>query len=223
MKSASTTFVTAVLQRCILGMLLVTILSPARAQTPAADDLGRADLPPQLQRWLQRLSRRNTNEYLRLLELRKTDPRAFRREIRRRIDISRLRRALQSFPALLAEYDRLSPSEKSRLVEEIFRPPFSARRRRLARRAHELRAPFTSEIRRLAQEYRRCEDERERSLIEARLRDLLDQRLDRIEQQHLRRIESLREELERLEGELRFRAVHRDEIIEQQLRFLLEE
>ncbi|HIE11141.1 MAG TPA: hypothetical protein EYP62_05955 [Kiritimatiellae bacterium] len=223
MKSARTVFLAAFRRGCILGVLLLSAPSPSSAQSSVTGACRSGDLPAQLQRWLQRLARHDTNEYLRLLELQKTDPRAFRGEIRSRIDMLRLRRALQSFPRLLAEYDRLSPPEKRRLVQEIFRPAFARRRCHPPRRARERPAPFTPEIRRLAREYHRCEDEEERNLIQARLRTLLARRLDRIEQRHVRRTEGLREELERLENELRFRAAHRADIIEQQLRLLLEE
>jgi len=204
-----------------VALLALALAGPplmAQGPAPGRPGMEATNLPPHLARWLQRLARRDTNEYGRLMALWHTNPRAFRRELRIRVDKARLRRALRPYPALRRAYEKLPPDRQDALVEELFCPPFphprsGGGRLRLA----------DARIRRLVAAYRSSADPEEKERLRRRIRQRLAEKFDETIGRHARRLERLRSQLEEVEAELRFRTAHRDDIIDHQLDLLLGE
>ncbi len=133
-----------------------------------------------IERWLERLRERDPEQYERLIELRETEPWAFRLALRRRWQETRIDQQLQAeHPDFYQYWQQLDPAEQQSIRELLARPVHSEREPRPARRGPLGRQLGQhAEARQLVAAWRATDDEAERAEVEARLRAWLNAQLE---------------------------------------------
>lgn len=168
-------------------------------------------------RWMNRLEKRNPDEFRRYQDMRLRDPEGFRRELAGRLGRERLQKAVQAHPRLQAFLESLPEQERVEILISLGRalrpegppPPDEG--------------PIETgqgEIARLAREFQTTTDPAQRERIRADLKARLGALFDAREQRRTEHIQRIQAELARLQGMLESRRGNRDEIIERRLQEL---
>ncbi|HOW97572.1 MAG TPA: hypothetical protein P5567_06540 [Kiritimatiellia bacterium] len=190
---------------------------------PEAPDLAEPPGPPPgeagpVDRWMERLEKRNPDEYLRYREMREKDPEGFRRELAGRLGRERLQTVMNAHPRLRVFLDSLPESERMDVLQALGRalrpggPPHEPN-------AGELR-PLHEEVARLAREYRQSTDQAQREQRRADLKLKLGELFDAREQGRADHIARIQAEVAKLQQALDSRRAQRDEIVERRLQEL---
>ncbi len=177
-----------------------------RGQGPAAAESESREYRP-LERWMASLKEEDPDEYERLENIRRTDPLAFREEIRERVREMRLFQRLRRQHPELHEFLREQPRNERRHMMRYLRgmhdDPNEAVSPRHRRSADEPEIKSVeSDIRRMVRDYRMEEDPGRRDMIRNGLKDEIERLYDIREAQQLERIKAMEERLDQLKQDL---------------------
>lgn len=198
---------------------------PFEMSLPEAPELDEPPGPPPgpkrpVDIWMDRLHRRNPEEFQRIQQLRHRDPEAFRMELASRLGRERLRRITGAHPRLRIFLESLPEPERRDVLEALVRafrpegPPPDAPGAELFR--------LREEIARLAAEFRQADDPGKREQLKIELRGKLGELFDAREQARAHHIERIKTEVSELERIMEIRRARRAEILERRLRELTE-
>lgn len=172
-----------------------------------------------IDRWLDMLKERNTNEYARLQKLRTENPDEFRRVLRSRLREERFRHEFHDNPGFCKYVLGLPEKERADILKKLGhggpgRGPLGMR-------------PMSPEIQKLevqtgemAKAYRDAADETQKKDIREQLRTKLEQLFDAREKERAEMIQRIEKDLDRLKQTLTQRQAHREEIIDKRLQEL---
>ncbi|MBP7830516.1 MAG: hypothetical protein KA248_11415 [Kiritimatiellae bacterium] len=196
-------------------------LPPPAMEEPPPGELAPPPPPAEgrpVDRWMERLERRNPEEYRRYQDMRHRDPEGFRRELAGRLGRERLQKALQAHPRLQAFLESLPEEERADILLALGR----ALRPEGPPPPHD-EGPVQAgqgEIAKLAREFRTASDPAQREQIRADLKARLGELFDAREQRRREHIQRIQAEMTRLQGMLESRRASREEIIERRLQEL---
>lgn len=185
---------------------------------PASPDLAEPPGPPPgeagpVDRWMDRLEKRNPEEYRRYREMREQDPEGFRRELAGRLGRERLQTVMNAHPRLRAFLESLPEPERVEVLQALgraLRPgggPHEPGNTGPLRSLHE-------ETARLAREYRQSSDPAQREQLRADLKLKLGELFDAREKGRADHIARIQAELAGLQEMLESRRANREDIIE---------
>jgi hypothetical protein len=171
-----------------------------------------------LDRWMERLSTRNPQEYERLQKLRAEDPEAFRHALHSRLREERAMAGLRDLPKLKEFIRSLSPEERDEVLRRFAAPPGGRGG------PHGFQPGMNPEIRDLEREtmelskaYRESADAAQKEKIRTDLKTKLGALFDLRESERQAHVEQIEKDLANLKNSLTDRQARREEIIERRL------
>jgi hypothetical protein len=178
---------------------------------------------PPVDIWMDRLHRRNPDEFRHFQRMRHQDPEGFRKELATRLGRERLEAGMAAHPRLRAFLETLPESERMEVIlalSRVLRPEGPPPSRESA-------GPETQSLRedisRLAGEYRKTDDPEQRERLQAELRVKLGEMFDAREQDRAQHIERIQAEIAKLQQLLESRRARREEIIDRRLHELTDD